>query len=83
VTALTPAEAVEAAAQLWKESDYADPWLVNFVPGLVAEMLAAAAPHIRADERARVLVEVQAALRELDLNDLEMAFMREKLGYGD
>jgi hypothetical protein len=61
-----PAKAVEAAAlvrlrQYDGEYDASHLTVADFAED-VAEMLTAAAPHIRADERARVVAEVDAAL---------------------
>lgn len=68
-----PDEAVEAAL--------ANEWVSRILSEYDAEaiartMLTAAAPHMRA----QVLAEVDATLRELDLNDLEMRFIHERLG---
>lgn len=69
-----PAEAVEAAERAaWTRM------IVDGSPSYgfdIRAALAAAAPYLRA----QVLAEVDAALRELDLNDLEMRFIHERLG---
>lgn len=58
-----PEEAVEAAAQaLWMLTKGRNLPVAGYEKTIAKTVLAAAVPHIRADERARVLGEVQAAL---------------------
>jgi len=59
-----PAEAVEAAARALTFQSYVrlDDWTRD---RLVTDVLAAALPHIRANERARVLAEVTPAIERL------------------
>ena len=68
-----PAEAVEAA-------HYHPCSGVFCAPGGVLVGWSAEPPVLVADIRAQVLAEVDAALRELNLNDLEMRFIHERLG---
>jgi hypothetical protein len=56
------AEAVEAAKDVLRDA-HADFQWEEWVDSVARDMLTAAAPHIRADERAQVLAEVRDTLR--------------------